>query len=181
MTISYAIDENDYLVHLLFCASRSERNNKRRRRNKKQVPIIYVGLSLILFFVGKLFLAVLFLIIGLLWFFIYPFWERKYYINHYKGYIKDNCKDSIGRTTIIEIGNEFIVAKDDGNESKIKTGEITSINEIAAAIFVMLPGGKSYIFPKDKIVEFELLRTRLRELADYLNVEYFIDDKWEWK
>lgn len=181
MTVDYRIDENDFLTHQLFVASKSERIKRKRQRSKIMVPLIYIALGLLFLIQDKVTLTILFFIIGLLWYFVYPIWERRYYIKHYKGFIKENYKDRLGRTATLEFKNEYILAKDNGSESKVFTTELEEIYEIPTAIFVRLKGGQSLILPKDKITNFDKVKSRLKELADYLKINYNTDEKWEWK
>ena len=97
------------------------------------------------------------------------------------GFIKENYKDRLGRTATLEFNNDFILAKDNGSESKVLTTELEEICEIPTTIFVRLKGGQSFILPKDKIENFDNVKARLRELATYLKIKYETDEKWEWK
>jgi len=145
------------------------------------VPLIYLAFGLWFLIEDNYSMTITFFITGLLWFLIYPFWERRHYINHYKGFIKENYKERLGRTATLEFSNEVIIAKDNGSESKVLTTELEKIIEISSTIFVKLKGGQSFILPKDKIDDIGTLTGRLKELASYLNIEYCIEDKWEWK
>jgi len=113
--------------------------------------------------------------------FIYPRWEKQYYTRHYKGFIKENYKNRFDRIATLELTNDYILAKDNGSESKVLTTELEEICEIPTTIFVRLKGGQSFILPRDKIVEFDNLKSRLRELASYLKIDYVTDENWEWK
>ncbi len=166
MTIDYKIDENDFLTHQLFVASKSDRIKKKRQRSKLIVALIYVVFGLLFLLQDKISLAIIFFIIGILWFFIYPIWERRHYINHYKRFIRENYKDRLGRTATLEFNNEYILAQDNGSESKILTIELEEICEIPTTILVRLKGGQSFILPKDKITDFDKVKARLKELAD---------------
>ena len=181
MTIDYKIDENDFLTHQLFVASKSDRIKRKRLRSKIIVPLIYVAFGLLFFFQDKVSLTIIFFIVGLLWFFIYPLWERRHYIKHYKGFIKENYKDRLGRIATLEFSNDYILAKDNGSESKVLTTELEEICEIPTTIFVRLKGGQSFILPKDKITDFDNVKARLKELANHLKIKYATDEKWEWK
>jgi len=181
MTIDYKIEENDFLTHQLFIASKSDRIKKKRQRSKVILPLIYVAFGLLCLFQDKVSLAIIFFIIGLLWFFIYPIWERRHYIKHYKGFIKENYKNRLGRTATLEFNNEYILAKDNGSESKVLTTELDEICEIPTTIYIRLKSGQSFILPKDKISEFDKVKARLKELADHLKIKYDTDEKWEWK
>ncbi len=102
-------------------------------------------------------------------------------IKHYQGFIKENYKDRLGRTATLEFSNDYILAKDNGSESKVLTTEVEEIFEIPTTIFVRLKGGQSFILPKDKISNIDNVTTRLKELADYLKIKYERDDNWKWK
>ena len=97
MTIDYKIDEKDFLTHQLFVASKSDRIKRKRKRSKILLPLIYVAFGLLFLFQDKVSLTIIFFIIGLLWFLIYPFFERRHYIKHYTGFIKENYQDRLGR------------------------------------------------------------------------------------
>lgn len=181
MTIGYKIDENDFLTHQLYIASKSDRIKKKRQRSRVMVSLIYVAFGLLFFIEDSLSLSIIFFIIGILWFFIYPLFERRHYVKHYKGFIKENYKDRFNRISTLEFNDDFILAKDNGSESKILTTEIDEINEIPSTIFVRLKGGQSIILPKDKIADIANVTSRLKELAEYLKIKYDIDEKWEWK
>ncbi len=181
MTIDYKIEESDYLTHQLFIVSKSDRIRRKTQRSKILIPLIYVALGLLFLWQDNSSLTILFIILGLLWYFIYPLWEQRYYINHYKGFIKENYKGNFGRTITLEWNNEYFLAKDKGCESKVLTSELEDICEIPTIIFVRLKGGQSFILPKDKITDFENVKTSLKALAEHLKINYNLDENWEWK
>ena len=181
MTIDFSIDEKDFLTNQLYMASKSDRIRKKRKRNRIILPLIYVAFGILFLFTDKLPLTIIFLIIGLLWYIVYPIYEKRYYIKHYQGFIKDNYKERIGKTSSLEINDDFIIGKDSGSESKILTKELEEINEIPTTIFVKLKTGQSLILPKNKIKNIDLLIIRLKQLASSLNIPYNLDEKWEWK
>src|SRR5688572_6178396 len=96
MTINFYTDENDFLAHQLFVASKSKRIKRKRKRNKIIVPLVYGAFGLWFLFGDRGSLAIIFFIVGLLWFFIYPLWEKRYYMKHYKAFIEENYKDRLG-------------------------------------------------------------------------------------
>jgi hypothetical protein len=181
MTVEYKIDENDFLTHQLYLASKSERITKKRQRNKTIVPLGYFVLGVLFLFQDRIQLAAIFLIISALWFFIYPLWEKRHYVNHYKAFIKENYKERTDRSATLAFDNDFILSKDIGGEAKILTTELQEICEIPSHVFVRLKGGISIICPKDKIANYGELKTRLKELANHLKIKYEIENKWEWK
>jgi hypothetical protein len=181
MIIEFQINENDFLTHQLFVASKSERINKKRQRSKILGPVIYLVFGLLFILQEEYSLAISFWILAILWFFIYPIWERRHYIKHYTGAIKENHKDSFGRTITMEFNNEYFIGKDKGSESKVSTTELEEINEISTVIFVRIKGGQSFILPKERIGEIDKVKASLKDLARHLNIPYHIEENWEWK
>lgn len=181
MIIDFKIEEKDFLIYQLYAASKSERIKKTRRRSKIVAPLIYVIVGFMFFFPARYSTAIILFIIGLLWFFIYPLWEKGHYVRHYRHFIKENYKDRFGRTATLEFNNDFILERDNGSESRILTTEVEEINEISTMIFIKLKGGQSVILPKDKIADIDQLTTRLKELSIHLRIKYNIDEQWKWK
>ena len=180
-TITYEIDENDFLRHQLYIASKSDSIRKKRKRSKLSVALVYVAFALLSYFWDNYVMAAFFFLFGVLWFFIYPLWEKKYYRKHYQNFIDEHYKNRVGKMATVTFSNDFILAQDDGSESKVHTTEIEEIIEIPTTILVKLKGGQSFIFPKDKIDAFENLKTSLLELAIHLKIKYTIEADWEWK
>jgi len=181
MTFELKIDENDYLTYQLFVASKSESVKKKRSRNKIIVPIVYIVLAVYGFYQNNLLMGISFCGFAILWFFIYPLWERNNYIRHYKNFIKENYKDSFGKSAFLEISNEHIFVKDEFSEAKVSTSEIQEIYEIPTTIFIRMKAGKTFILPKDKIAEIKSLKSVLTELATFLKINYVSDENWKWK
>jgi hypothetical protein len=181
MLIDYKIDENDFLTYQLFIASRSERIQKKRRRSQLSVPLFYIALGMLFYFYDQSSLTVVFSIIGVLWYFLYPIWEKTHYVKHYKAFVKENYKLNKRENATIEFNNDFIFAKNEGSESKILTKEFEVITEIPTLIFIKLKEGQSIILSKQKIIEIDALTIKLKELAVYLDIKYEIVLDWEWK
>jgi hypothetical protein len=181
MTIEYTLNENDLLTLQLFNASKSETIRKKRQRSRLRVPVAYAAMGLVFLFRDNLTMAIVFISIAPLWYFLYPLWERQQYIKNYKGFITDNQKDKIGKLVTLEISNDFIVGKDSGSESTVATTEVEAINEIPTAVLIRIKGGSTFIIPKDKISAFNALTNQLKELAVYRKLDYNIDNNWAWK
>ena len=142
--------------------------------------MIYVAFGAFTFFQDKKVLAFIFIGLGVLWFLLYPIWERRRYVNHFRAFIKENFKDQSRADVTMEITDDYLLARDVGNEGKVKTSEILEIDEIPSTIFIRLKGGQSFILPKEKIVNIEAVKETLKELAKRLNIEYDNDELWKW-
>lgn len=180
MTINYKLNENDFLTYQLFIASQSKRIQKKRKRSKVLIPMVYSAIALLFYFQNSYSMSIFFLIISVLWFFVYPLWEKQHYLKHYQGFIQENYKDRCGRTVTLELTNDFILAQDNGSESKVLTTELQEICEIPTAIYIKLNGGQAFILPKNEFTNLNDLKTQLNELATHLNIGYVTNHKWKW-
>ena len=181
MTVKFIIDESDYLTHLLYVASVSDTVKKKRQRSRVIIPILYIAMGIFLFSLDQLSAPIIFIVLGVLWYFLFPLWERKRYHNHYKASIKESYKDRLGKLVSFEFQDEYIIAQDEGTESKVLTTELKEIVEIPTTLFVRLKGGQSFILPKEKIENINGLKTRLKALGNHLNIPFIVKDDWSWK
>jgi hypothetical protein len=145
------------------------------------IPVAYGAFAMLFYTQSKYELMAIFFLIAVLWFVIYPSWERKKYVKHYQNFIAENYKNRIGRMTSLTLNNEHFLTKDDGGESKILTTETDEIIEIPNLILIRLKSGQSLIIPKLKIDNIEVVRSYLISLVDVLKINYRIEDDWKWK
>lgn len=181
MIIEFTLDEQDLLTHQLFAASRSEQIKKRRNRSRLAAPIVQAGFGILFLAEHKYIPGIIFLCLAPIWYFVYPLWERTYYVKHYRGFIRENQKDRSDKTISLEFTVDSIVAKDNGSEGKILFTEIESIHDIGTLILIRLKGGKAFIIPKSKITNQEDLILLLENLATQLNINYELNKDWVWK
>lgn len=77
MKISFKISEENYLDFQLYLASESAIVIQKKKWTRKIIPLIYLSIAVVMFFLEKLFLFACFGIIGNLWYFLYPWIEEK--------------------------------------------------------------------------------------------------------
>jgi len=181
MTIEYTLDKGDFLTFHLFSASKSERIRKTRTRNKIMLPLVYLGISIILYFIESIELAIIIFLSGFLWIFIYPFYERKRYVKHYKKFIDENYKNRLGKPGNLKFEGDYIHSKDFTGEAKMYLSELDELNEIRDYYYLKFNSGVSLIIPKRKIDNIESLDQFLNELATRLRIKHNVELNWRWK
>ena len=181
MTIEYTVEEKDYLTHQLFVASKSERIRKKRRNYRSIVPLMYVAFMLYSVYEGEYLATILFLIMAVVWFLLYPYWDRWRYRTHYRAFVKEHHKDGYDETVTLTLNDDHIAAKSEGSEGTVQWTEAQEICEIPTTIFIRFNGGQSLILPKDKLPDLDLVTQRLKELAGRWKIPYEVDEKWEWR
>ncbi len=179
MTIHYALDEKDFLTFQLFAASPSI--VKRRRFTRFSFAAIYIILGGVLLAVGKLPIGVILLLLGVLWFIVYPMYERKRYRNHYITHIKEHYEGRLNRPSSITFSKEGVETNNSGGESKLPYTELDAMQEIGGYIYIRLKTGVSFIIPKQKTDNPAETIAFLKNLASRLNIPYATNLDWTWK
>lgn len=181
MQCEYNLDENDFLAFQLYSASRSPLIRKKRILSKVIVPVVYIAFGVLFVLIESYITAYIFIFVGVLWFFLYPLYERRRYVKYYIKYIRENFKERFGRHVTINFENDFIYTRDTGNEGKTATSEIAEMTETPDLILVKLKTGQSVILPVKKISNITEVREFLRSMASALQIKYETDPKWRWK
>ena len=106
MTIEYFLDQNDWLEYQLYQASKSERIQKKKKRSRLRIPIFCIVFSFVFYVIHDEPYAISFFTIGVLWFFIYPIWLNRLFVNNYKASIKEKFTDETIKLTTIKFDEE---------------------------------------------------------------------------
>jgi hypothetical protein len=181
LTIKYTLGENDFLAHQLYDASTSNRIRMKRLRSRVIWPLVYFAMGGV-FLLDDRFLPFLFLAaLGILWYLLYPLWERRYYKQHYHSFIRENYRNKFGKPVTLLFSNGCIFAKEDGVESRVMTTELLEVVEIPTLILLKLKTGGSFLLPKKTIDDLDVLRSRLKFMADELEILYYEKPDWVWR
>lgn len=181
MTINYSLDEKDFLAYQLYVASHSPSIKRKRQKSNLLFSLAYCFVGVFFIFQNNSLLAICFFMVGIVSFFVHPILDRRRYFKHYQATIKESYQGRLGRNLSLGFNNDYIIATDNGSESKVTTTEIVEIIEISSSFFLNLKSGQAFIIPKDKIENIELLTIKLKNLASHLNIKYDLDAKWKWR
>jgi hypothetical protein len=181
MRIEYTLEKIDFLKHQLFSASKSERIIKSRKNSRIRVPIIYCILGLSLFALADLIFAIIFIGVGVTWYFLHPYFMKKRYVRHFEKYIDENYQNRFGKSVTLDFDGEYIITTDYLGESRLKIKEIAEINEIKDYVFLKFSSGESLIIPKDRIENSNELNNILTKIISDLSINHNIDIDWQWK
>ncbi|MEM6379882.1 MAG: YcxB family protein, partial [Bacteroidota bacterium] len=151
MTLEITLSEQDYVNHQLFIASQSESVIKKRRVGRIVIPIIYLLIGVPFFLWNNNGPGIFFIIIGILWFFFYPFYSRWKYRRHYQNYIKQYYQPRIGKPGAIELATPFLKTKDETGKAQIKVEQIDQLVELPQHFLIQLKSHQTFIIPKDQV------------------------------
>ena len=181
MTLRYSLSEDDYLTHQLYIASKTERIKKQRRRSWLILTFCSLVLSFLFSENDNKVMMYYFLALGIIILIFYPFYQRRYYRNHYQKYIKENYKNKINEITNLIFGDTFVESFDRTGEGKMYLSEFEKLIEIKEYFFIGLKTGGSLIIPKLKLENIEETKLFLKNLAEKLQIEYSSALDWKWK
>ncbi len=181
MLLTYTLSKEDFLTHQLYIASRSKNIQRNRTKGRLILPAIYAIISGMFYYKNELVLALAFFIFGLLWYLIYPLWERKRYTKHYQDFIDEHYKERCNQEVFLEIENDFLITKDKENEGKTTITQIKEIVELPNLILIVLQGGTSLLIPKNRLKAIDEVIQELKNLAKQLHIPYTPELTWQWK
>ena len=181
MTLDYKIELEDYLTYNLYIASKSERIRKKRQKNKIVVPVVYVAGALVFLWFGQLVIVALFFLFAVLWFLLFPHFERRRYVKHYRGFLEEQYRERAGIAFNLELNREYILAKERGGDGRVLTSEVQDICEIPELFLIRLKGNQSFILPKHNFPDIERVQRGLKENAALWEFRWVAEPDWRWR
>jgi len=181
MTLEYILDENDYLQHQLFTASKTKGIKNQRLKTWIIITIAFFCLGLLFLDKEEKFLAYYFLGFGILSLVFYPFYQRNQYRKHYLKFIKNTYKNRFGETSRVSFNETFIQVNSSDSESKINYEALEEVNEIRDYIFLKLKSGGSLIIAKNRIENIEEVKEQIFKISKKYNLKQNIELNWKWR
>ena len=143
---------------------------------------MYLISGVVTLFLGAYALTIFFWLMAVVWYFIYPMWQRRRYVKHYQEWVMDAAyKKDYNQPYTVQFDNDVFSQVRGENETKFATKEMLEMNEIGSHIFVKFDGSRVFIFPKNKIENIDTVIDALKEIAKSLNVPYNVELDWKWK
>ncbi|WP_338793783.1 YcxB family protein [Bernardetia sp. Wsw4-3y2] len=178
MKIEYTLQEEDFLEYQLYTTSKSESIRKKRLLSKFAVPALYVLLGVFFYFYDNNKNAILICIfLGALWLLIYPFYSKYRYKRFYLNHIKKKYTDRLDHVDALKLGNNnYFYIKEQGEEGKIKTSDISKLIELKEHFFLQTKKGGAIILPKTYILNIDGFKQKIADLE----IDYVDDTAWKW-
>jgi Ca2+/Na+ antiporter len=177
MEIEFSLSRADYIDFQLFAATKSETIKKNKRKARNRLPIIYFILGTILLILADKVFSIIFYLIAVLWYLLYPTLTKKRYARHYEKYVDENFKNRYDTLIKVSLSDnyELIETFDFEGESKFKTSVIEKIFEIKRFIYIKMKSGSHFIIPKYKIENIEKFSQELIIISKTKNFEVETD------
>lgn len=178
MKLEYILEFSDFLEYMLYSSSKSKLHKKSRKNVKLIVPIFYIVFAIILLYVERIELAIVFSVIALLWLLLVPLYTKWRSKKHFENHIREHYTNRFGKKVTLNLDKnaDFIETYDLGTHTKIHNSEFDKLIELQNFYFLKLKTGMFIIIPKRAVSEHE----NFKKLFSYLDLEYVDELNWEW-
>ena len=121
--------------------------------------------------------GVAFVVLGVLWFILYPLYSQGRYKRHFEKHIDEHYQNRVNKPLAIALDENALQATDAGSLSKIDAGQLKELIETPEHFFIKLASGDAVIVPKAAIDNQAAFKARLTEMgATYVN-----ELNWKWR
>lgn len=180
MKYAYSVSEKDFLNFQLYQLSKSEAFSGKLRKQRLVVALINVGLA-IYFYADKHYpLSIAFLIVGALWYFVYPIRTKRIYKKRFEDEIRANLRDYFDVPAVFEIMDDSLQTSDKRGVSLKKFIDIKEISFIEDATFILFQKNQAFILSKELTENYDEMLRELKAKADQYSVIMNDDTDWEW-
>ncbi len=181
MNLHITLEKDDFLNYQLFTASKSPSVKKTMQKYQIHIPIAYVILATLVIVLDNIATGVVFLAVGVLWYFFSIRWLKKKYYKHYDKFVKERFANRFGEEGKITVEGEQIVSEDSSGESKVNLDALEEINETGSHFFIKLKTGESFIFPKEQVQDDDSFSAFIQTLKTKYHIRHNQELQWSWK
>lgn len=179
--ISFELNKNDYLQHLLYSASKTPSVIQKRRRNKIILPIIYLMVAIFGIIQSNFLLVIVMAVMATLWFWWFPSWEKKQYIKQFNKYLDENVQNEIGKEIILEFGPQEIIQTEKNQSFNVTYDQIRGWYETQSGVYIGLEDGYTIIIPKNNEEDITEIKLIVFNNEPNIPINEILDLDWEWK
>lgn len=145
------------------------------------LPIIYAVLAILFISRQNYYLGLVFILLGISWYYLYPLYESKRYVKKYAAIITKSFGDTFPKNVKIEFTEKALSSFDAFGESKTNLKNISEIDETANHYFILLNSGAAYILPKNRIEKINEFQSWLDVVLKKYAINWYRDLDWVWK
>lgn len=178
--ISYTLTKEDFLQHLLYADTKNKAIQTKRFKGKILLPILYVIIGVVGFVSGYSLLMLFMLAFALIWWVIYPKWEKNHYKKLYSQFLDKEMSQGTSKQISLEITPEQIFQKEDNVTYSIAYDQINVCHENGQYIYLGLKDGYTLIIPKRELADAEELKNSIFNNSKGIEIPQVTDLNWKW-
>ncbi len=180
MTYTFSLSQSDYLNHQLFFASTALNAHKQRKNGQIIYTVMFLFLAFNFYTDKKVLSAVILVIIAIAWVIFYPLYAKNHQRNHFEKHVNRFLADKFDKVSTIAMDDQLIQSEEENYEMKIGVNQVKHIYETADYFYAQLKSGLTFIFPRKKIENVDVLEDQLRDIAAKNQISFTEMTDWKW-
>lgn len=180
LSLQFNYTEQEFIDYQLYIASKSPSQQKRMRRNRWLVALIYLGIAGIGFLNKNNTQIYIFAALAIVWYIAYPLWSKKFHKKHFMQFILQQNKARIGNKVQLDFTDNIITIQEDEQHIEIPIQDVVEIAELKQLILLRLNSEQVIIVHKVANVAAEQIISFMKSLALKRAIRYVDDTKWVW-
>lgn len=182
MKFSFHYSEPELTEFQLYLASKSPTVKKARNRNRLLLSVVYVAIGIMgLFRENNYWFSLVFLVLGIIWYLVYPLWGSKFYAKHFTKFVKRNYTNRFGKEVSLDFGEDEVVIEEGGSQASFPYAEFAEMADIPSSFLIKLSTDMVIIIQKNATIPEQDIAAFLRQLSDRLGIPFTVDTGWKWK
>lgn len=182
MTLNFTLTNDDYVINSLYSTSVSPISKKKRRKSRIYVPVAYLLMAIfgVLALDADTGYVLIMTTVAALWYFLYPKWEKGYYIRFFKKRVAEIYTNTGGAgSTTMTFEEKTIHCIDQIGENIINKSSLEKIVELPQ-LFILNITAATMIIPKNSSININEVRAYLKSTAKQLDIVYADETNWKW-
>lgn len=179
MEVKFNYTEKAFIDYQLYLVSNSDVVKKRRQKNRLMIALIYLGIGLTGLLNNNYSLLIIFSLLGLVWYLIYPLWSGKFYKNNFIKYVKKQNEGRIGKEVILRFFNDKFQAEESGQKGDVPFSEFAEIIDINTLFLIKLKTEMVILIDKNNNLDNNNLELYLQDLSNKLKIPFTKDINWK--
>ena len=161
----------------MYANGRSKSAVKKRFMLRVFLAVSYISFGIYLCLYSNLYLGMVFIVLGIVWYFIFPSRSKRTHSKFYKKHINENYKARMLSETELSFEDNHFYIKDNSTESKFSATEIEEIIELKRLFVVKIKNGSHILLSKKDAN----ITSRVRAIFNEIGVLTQDNTDWQWK
>jgi|SRR5690554_981368 len=180
MKYTYTVGPKNFLNFQLYHISQTDEFKSKLKR--QPLFIMLTNLAIAAYFAAdkKYVFSIIFVAIGLLWYFLYPARIRRHYESRFENDINTKFDKHFNNEAHLEITDDFLRTSDEGGSSEKKYSDIVKIVHLPEETFVIFKNKQTFILPKEKIENYSSMVDELNAKAKRFTIRVEDLPNWKW-
>ncbi|MCI5058900.1 MAG: YcxB family protein [Flavobacteriales bacterium] len=178
--LNYKLHKEDFVLLQLFVAAHSNQIQKRIKRNRWLVPVLYLIIAILLLSMRNFtynITAIVVIIFALIWYIFYPKFNKWRYKRFYNKYAEEIYQKRFGRDFKVTLSESTITMEEEKGKSELNVSEIERVIELKKYYLIKLKSSLHLIVPQNEVSD----KKRFKQYFESKDLEWDYQLNWKWQ